>query len=834
MAKINAVRNKLFIYPVFFLLLLAARLSAQNLERPIILVKSQEREKIIQKIEAHEWAQDIYDNLLQDIDSKLEEYLSNPEDYLKQLPFNWSKKEENKFPPFYLTVHIENGVHKNLDNATKEEYMPAEKLERQLEIALGCGMAYFISNDERYADLATSVLYSFVKSVQQSELSDWHGRGGWLFPDDGFREVRVIGEKVPLIYDFIAKYIEMGGLPYDIVKNTRVDFPVDEAQQVFRTYADLTVNYGHTGSNHPVLEAPSLVYNALAMNDAKERERLLSYFLTESTKNQDALDVMAASYVNEGDIWPETSQYFDGVSTRLARLMLIVNRYDPSLKLGKKYKNVLYSLPKLDYLTYPNGEIIRWGDGHRRGSPSYSSYENAYQLGKIDGVEKLTQKFGSLINRAFKEGKYTRNGMESIFWYDDLIEGSPEEFKLSRTDRVFHAGIVLQRNESSTKRPEDGLMCFVGGAGMVHGHAEGMNIELYGEGQVLGVDNGRGRYQQDVHENYSRIYAGHNTIIVNGSSQGEGGWVNQGINTVETISLEPALNDQPISPYHSFSQTGFIDDKGDLAEAVQERTLGLVRTSPTSGYYVDVFRSKSKLKDEYHDYLYHNIGDKLIFENEDLQLTADSGRYMDNANNEWKQNQTYRHPGWHFFKEVETSRTYAKGVKAVFHVDSLPGKSIYMGVHLPGFQNREYTKVMAPKTFEAPSPYNNLPTPTLVVRNKGSAWENPFVAVYEPYDEVEGNGSIQSVEKIEQDGVYKGLKIISKLNDNFIYQYVITQSKDDIFKSSKLEIAFEGTFAVITLDESEGLQSIYVGEGKSLNFRGIEIPIAQQKFYAEY
>lgn len=800
-------------------LIFGLNLIAQNLERPIILVKSQEREKIIQKIENNKWAKDIYDDLLKGIDGELNEYLKDPKTYLYQLPFNWSENKKDEYPPFQLTVHVVDGVHKNLDNATEREYLPAKNLEKQLELAVNCGMAYFISEDDRYADLATSVLYSFVKSVQKSKVSDWHGRGGWLFPDDGFREVRVIGEKVPLVYDFIAQYIKKGGQPFDIIKKERVDFPVDEAQDVFRTYADITINYGHTGSNHPVLEAPSLVYNALAMDDANERKKLLSYFLTENTENQDALDVMSAIYKNEGDIWPETSQYFNGVATRLARLMLIINRYDPSLSLGEKYQNVLYGLPKLDYLTYPNGEIIRWGDGHRHGRPSYSSYENAYHLGKMDKVEKLTDKFGPLINKAMEEGKYNRKSMESIFWYDNEIEGSPKDFKLSRTDRVFHAGIFLQRNESSTQKPEDGLMCFVGGAHMVHGHAEGMNIELYGEGEVLGVDNGRGRYQQDIHENYSRLYAAHNTVIVNGNSQAEGGWVNLGINTVELISMEPMPNEKAVSPYHSFTQTSFVDDKGDLAEAEQERTLALIRTSETSGYYVDVFRSKSKLPDQYHDYLYHNIGEKLVFKNDDLVLNRDPERFLANANNPWKQNKLYRHPGWHYFEDVKSSLIYANKVKAVFSTEKLSDKKIYMGVHIPGFPNREYTKVMAPHTFEAPKPYNKLPTPTLIIRNKGEAWINPFVSVYEPYNEKEGS-TIRSVDKIEQDGIYKGLKIVSETNSVNLIQYIITQNKNGIFHSNEMGIYFKGSFAVITINEKEELQSIYVGEGKELVYKG--------------
>lgn len=374
----------------------------------------------------------------------------------------------------------------------------------------------------------------------------------------------------------------------------------------------------------------------------------------------------------------------------------------------------------------------------------------------------------------------------------------------------------MQRNLSTSNNPKDGLMGFVGGAHMVHGHAEGMNIELYGEGQVLGVDNGRNRYGVDLHENYSRIFAAHNTVIVNGSSQGEGGWVNLGINTVKPIAMEPEVGKEAVSPYHSFSLTSFEDDKGDKAEATQERTLALIRTSPTTGYYVDVFRSKSRLPNEYHDYLYHNIGDKLVFENKDLDFQKTPKRYIANADAPWKRNKVYRHPGWHFFKDVKTSKTYGNNVKATFHTKKLSQGDIFMQLHIPGFENRTYTKVKAPTTFEAPKPYDNLPTPTLVIRNEGEAWDNPFVVVFEPFNDKE-EASIQSVTKIEQDSLFKGLKIVSKTPSEVLIQYVITQSKDEIFQSD--DIYFEGTFAIITLDEDEILKSIYIGDGKTLRYK---------------
>ena len=808
-------------YPLWTILLIVFcsinQIHSQDIERPFILVKASERQQVIEKIENKKWAKDIYDDLLKINNPEVDLFYKNPEIYLKQLPFNWNKTKKNQFPPFYATDHVENGVHKNLDNATEEEWKPAELLIKYLQIALDCGMVYYVTQDEKYAYVASSILYSFTKSVQKSKLSDWHGRGGWLFPYDGFREVRVIGYKVPLIYDFIAPYFKSGGQSFDFLRHKKVEFPLNELQKVFRTYADITVNYGHTGSNHSVLEAPSLVYNALAMEDEQEREKWLSYFLTENTNNQDALNVMALNYKEKGDIWPETSQYLNHSTAILARLMLVVNKYKPSLKLASKYPNILYALPRLDYFVYPNNDIVRWGDGHRNGTAPYEAFEDAYVLAKMDGLDELVGLFAPLILRAKEIGKHKRQDMESLFWHEDSIPGKAASINLDRTDRIYHAGIVMQRNLSVTNKPEDGLMCFVGGAHMVHGHAEGMNIELYGEGEVLGVDNGRGRYAQDIHENYSRIFAAHNTVIVNGSSQGEGGWANLGINTVQVVSMEPQVGHKGVSPYHSFSQTSFEDTGGDKAEATQERTLALIRTSPTTGYYVDVFRSKSKLTNEFHDYLYHNIGDRLIIENNDMTFNDTPLRYMKNANNKWS-NGRYRNPGWHFFEDVKTSMPYAKDVLGTFQVEQLTKGAVYMQLHILGFDNREYTQVKAPITFEAPKPYNELPTPTLVIRNHGAAWENPFVVVYEPFNEKE-EATIKSVTKLEQNGLYKGLRIESVTHFKKIIQYVLTMSKDDIYVDDALGINFRGSFGIITLNENKELQSIYIGEGEKLIFK---------------
>jgi len=73
---------------------------------------------------------------------------------------------------------------------------------------------------------------------------------------------------------------------------------------------------------------------------------------------------------------------------------------------------------------------------------------------------------------------------------------------------------------------------------------------------------------------------------------------------------------------------------------------------------------------------------------------------------------------------------------------------------------------------------------------------------------------IQTVTKLETDGIFKGFKIISKTKNNTIIYYIINQEKEAIYKNEALDFYFKGAFAVITQDENKKIQDIYIGEGQ--------------------
>lgn len=792
-------------------------------QRPLIWVRPVERAGILAKIAGNDAVAEYYEAFTARVEQDLAAWKRDPATYFNRLPLNTPAATERNTPPFK--------TYTSFNGKDREEQIV---LHHQLQTAVDCGVLYFLTQEERYARFAADVLHTFVQAVGQLPLQTEPNNAGWIYAKDHLREAREIGAQVPIIYDFVQPWLAAGGQVYDLGRKERVPFNFTAAEQVFRTYAELVISRGGTGTNWPILEASSLVGNALALSDPAEQAHYLRYFLEESTSRQDALPKIGAFYDAHGGSWPESLGYSQHVGEYLTYLFTILFHHNPDLQLVNQYPQVVAALPEAYYFTYPGGEeTILFGDGHREYHPMLDGYEMAYHLGRRTGNQDLVKVFGPLINHSVNSGDYQRFSLNEnrsygarmyreptkLLWFEAEVPGAAGEYPLPVTAELPFAGITLQRNLSPSGKAEDGLMGFVGGGAFVHGHATGMSMELFGKGFVLGSKGGRTSYRTEIHENYYRIFASNNTVVVNGASQSDGGWVNLGTDRVQRLAAEPAPGRSPVSPDFSFSTSAFRDTVGEGAEAYQERTLGIVRTSDSTGYYVDLFRSHSELPDQYHDYIYRNVGDRLELMTEagDLDRSPTPERFMANAQATWHQNRAYRHPGWHYFEDVETSHKNAQDVMAIFAADNLGPTTIAMRAYLPGQPNRTYTSATSPPLTEGPEAYRESRAPTLVVRQEGSAWDTPFAVVYEPV--IAGRGSIASVEKLGRGRGCEGIVVKSNERGAGITQIILFPADPDrATEYPEYGLSFQGRYATVTLSPSGKVQYVYIGSGKKLVF----------------
>ena len=142
-----------------------------------------------------------------------------------------------------------------------------------------------------------------------------------------------------------------------------------------------------------------------------------------------------------------------------------------------------------------------------------------------------------------------------------------------------------------------------------HMHANGISMELYGKGYVLGPDAGIGLYLYsglDYLEYYSQ-FPSHNTVCVDGISSYP---VMKSNHAFRVNSCFPA----PVSKKGEFYPITYSEVYFREPEscADQTRLTSIVTTGPETGYYVDIFRSrKERGGDKMHDYFYHNLGQTL-------------------------------------------------------------------------------------------------------------------------------------------------------------------------------------------------------------------------------
>lgn len=826
-----------FLTCVSMLILSWNRVSGGAVERPMIWATPSERAAILQKIEHNAWAKELFVSLKERADAAVPNGMEERREKLLALPLVWP---EDGSAPTLRTYDKGQGNKTDESMAWGHPREPQLAMMKALQDAIDCGVLYYLTGEERYAVAAADILTTVVNALRKMPVNtDGSGNNGWVYEADHLLEVRIFGAQLPIIYDFVHGYLKNGGQVYDLASDGLTSFDFAAGQTVFRTYVKLALNTGLFDSNWPVLESSSLLQNMMALDDADERANLLPYFVDTDTKHQASLKKIYEMFEQPGDIWPESFGYSMHVSDLSIYHMTLVDRIYPDLKLGRRFPNIPQSITARHNLKYPNDDNPTLGDASRHYEVDYLVYEMAFQLAVLNQNHDQIKQFSDFLSSSIASGNYDRGELKArsygpaayqvplqLLWPMENLGGDSSvnvEPPRPRSNHLPHAGVTIQRNISNTDPLKNSLMAVVSGGSFIHSHASGMDLELYGQGHVLGTDGGKGTYASPLHENYYRLFAAHNTVISHGASATKGGWAQLGMDRVEPVVLEPKAGEPGVSPNHSFATTRFTDKFNLVAPAEHQRTVALIRLNDELGYYLDVFRAKSDTPDQYHDYVYHNVGDRLEITSggKAVVMKADDQRYQASSKLEWSRNKTFQHPGWHYFEDVKSSTPSATGFSATFTADELGDKPVVMRALVPTGLNVEITQVTAPPSSAAPTPYHEKPLPAFLLRHHGEAWSNPFVAVYESDT---GRPSVKSVDRLMVGDVFKGVKVTAEVNGKSIIQYVLMQENmDDIYSSQELGIQFKGQFAVLSLADGGGIQSMYIGSGHKLVYKGQQL-----------
>ena len=608
-------------------------------------------------------------------------------------------------------------------------------------IARDAARIYAATGDMRYGQMAAKVFDVYMKGIayRNVPIDLNHGHQQTLV---GMTTFEVIHE------DVINELTQMYPLIKPLVKE---DQAVIEAG--FKKWAENIIANGVPHNNWNLFQADFIVKIALVLQDnqayadGKGKQYYLDYIVNKNSIRQWSMNkLIDFGFDSNSKTWYESPGYS---TTVLSSICDFANMLDEKAGIDLfKQRPILTGAVKTsaEYL-FPNRMIAGFGDTH----PGYLN------TGGINHILKYATRHKN--KNLISEMNLLKNAVAPKAPISEI-----EKY----TSTLFYAPNVSWIAMRSGMDKQHDLMASINASLGNHQHANGISLELYGKGYVLGPDAGIGRSLYsglDYLEYYSQMPA-HNTVVVDGVSSYPVMMSQHAFKVVasypEVSKEQPASkklsewklsgdNASPLKDKMTYATVSFIEPE---TQALQQRTTAIVKTSNKGGFYIDVFRSK-KIEggDKIHDYFYHNLGQEMKV------MDAASGQPLD-----MKPTEELAFAGGHLYAYSyiydKKSAEMQNSVKTQFVtkilddkvVEAMDGqREITMTMWMKKDENRTIFQALSPVNLEyermpnQPYKVDEQPVLTFVARQKGEAWNHPFVCVYEPSSDAEP-GDIASVD----------------------------------------------------------------------------------------
>ncbi|MBU2914128.1 hypothetical protein [Reichenbachiella agariperforans] len=815
-------------------------------QHPALYVSTEDRGVIQQKIESEDWAKASWDKLLQEVEPFANRHQTDPDWIVSRLAMYWQDGEHytqcyiknqdwdygegnapvptvrlpgmRRWNDYYNVPLAERtpynatgdmwGVSRSSGDTTRilVPYKESGHMIRQnnmeiLKLAEKSAFAYYLTQDEKYAKFSSDILWAWLLGTYYMEPpldpeESSNGPGGYA-PGGilGYYDYEVIHddrqEPAAFTYDFVRDY--MSAHPHEHLQT--LDMTVtDLAGVVFKRFIEIGLVRGGDKGNWNVNRYRHIIPSMLVLEsddyyaDGKGKEHYIPYYTEISTEYHAALPKILQNYDPDTGLWPESPGYASGMIGAILQMAM------PLYKAGVNtvgdnpiiQKAAMANIGWLD----PRGNLVVFGD--MRGGPlGFDVFERLLTYYSWVGSDEYVAKVETVINKGIEMGQYDRADGE---WRSIVLN---QPIQSNQTTLPYHGAAYSRFHRHMILRngnDEDNGLMFTLYGGKKGGHLSpnGLAWQFYHQGWAMAPDASAYESYWSKDAGYHRNIVGSNTII-QGYQKGD-----ITVNAMSPVVPEGQFyNDEVISKYCSFA---------DVSADEKRRVIAMIRTSPTSGYYVDIFRSD--LEDN--DYLHHNLGDKLTLQNvsgEPLVLTdAEIANPPHKAYSFFEQTKAVAHEG--DFKATWTIDRVSPSISTTMWMTGGAGRTLYQMDAPPTTLRADVT----------PGQVNKAPqnTPTLLVQQYGSnGAAHPFVAVFDSY--AGDQSSVKQVETKAASATFVQLEVTSAMSEQTIYQ----ATDDQVYEGGKKQ-QFQGRLGVVSQKDGE-LEYLFLGQGKQLQFGKYEI-----------
>lgn len=837
-----------------------------NTDHPRYLTTEKEKKETLDLIKKEKWAKDVFDGLT----SRVEKYSSKgPEWLTSRLQMYWKSHATDVYirGEYYdhaggekapaptvmytgarshatiyrrpkledITPYHEDKKGMYLANTSLNgeplEWASISKTGRMIEsinseimgIARDAAFLWWLTGKEEYASMAASVFDTYMTGIYYRnvpiDLNNGHQQT--LVGMSSFEVIHedIIKSLVPL-YDFLYKYLR-----------EKKPEKMDIYASAFKKWADNIIANGVPHNNWNLMQARFVMDIALILEgnsyyaDGKGREYYIDYIINQSSIRQWSLKRLAEyGYDSNTGIWAECPGYSSVVVGDYAQFVSLFDRnlgYD----LTKDIPVISKAVSAMPQYLFPNMIQVGFGDTH----PSYLRTDifkymiaNAQQHGKKDEEEHFTRMLKLFDPNAEKvsAGQGKMPVAVTSFFSDKPLKLNSKTKAGKIDDYVtpsFYAPNVSWLVQRNGMDKQNSLMISLNGSDGNHMHANGISMELYGKGYPLAPDAGIGTMGYsglDYLEYYSQ-FPSHNTVCVDGISSYP---VMKSNHAFKVKNLYPESGVKvPYQPV-SYSEVYFREPE---SYSDQTRLNGIINTSDSTGYYVDIFRSrKVEGGDKMHDYFYHNMGQIMILkaaDGTDLNLQPTQELAFAGAH-------LYAYSYIYDKKSAQTD----KNIKAEYTINMPDKNDITMNMWMKGEKDREVFSALSPMTEGLsrikgmPYDIKKQPTLTFVARQKGEAWTRPFVSIFEPVTK-SSPSVISSVEYplVISDGQSNSnIAVVVNLKDG--RKDLILSSDTNAYLCKSENVETKSTYSVCRSKEGMPVL-IFLGNGTCYRCKGIEI-----------